>query len=385
MSDEIRNDESSTDEVINDIVEETLEEQDAKSSVKAKGNAKDESPVSEPESIASVDKAAKDSPDNSKKNQASIAPKTKAGMINAMVNGVMKHGQEKNKDEVQKVYAQVMKMMNGDDDEKKEGNYGNQTSSFQPEGDVIAENDAIDTAKAELNSLVDNEATLSEEFKEKTAVIFEAAVKSKLSDEIDRLESQYKEELEEEVSSTKSELVEKVDSYLNYVVENWIKENEIAIENGLRTEIAEGFMDKLKDLFTESYIQVPESKVDLVDELAEQVEELETKLNETTQKVIDQSGEIEEMTKDRIINESASDLADTQVEKLKSLVNDLDFESEEKFAEKVNTIKEAHFSQETGSSDESPMIEEDGHDEVMETSPNMDRYVSTLKKTAPKN
>ena len=380
MSDEIRNDESSTDEVINDIVEETLEEAQEP---KAKGNAKDESPVSEPEAIASVDKAASDSPDNSKKNQASIAPKTKAGMINAMVNGVMKHGQEKNKDEVQKVYAQVMKVMNGDDDEKKEGS--NDYAHFEPEGDVIAENDAIDTAKAELNSLVDNEATLSEEFKEKTAVIFEAAVKSKLSDEIDRLESQYKEELAEEVSSTKSELVEKVDSYLNYVVENWIKENEIAIENGLRTEIAEGFMDKLKDLFTESYIQVPESKVDLVDELAEQVEELETKLNETTQKVIDQSGEIEEMTKDRIINESASDLADTQVEKLKSLVNDLDFENEEKFKEKVDTIKEAHFSQETGSSDESPMIEEDGHDEVMETSPNMERYVSTLKKTAPKN
>lgn len=381
MSDETRNDESSTDEVINDIVEETLEEAQEP---KPKGNAKDESPVSEPEAIASVDKAADDSPDNSAKNKASIAPKTKAGMINAMVNGIMKHGQDNNKAEVENIYANVMKMMNGDDDEKKE-NYGKQNSSFEPEGDVIAENDAIDTAKAELNSLVDNEATLSEEFKEKTAVIFEAAVKSKLSDEIDRLETQYKEELAEEVSSTKSELVEKVDSYLNYVVENWIKENEIAIENGLRTEIAEGFMDKLKDLFTESYIQVPESKVDLVDELAEQVEELETKLNETTQKVIDQSGEIEEMTKDRIINESASDLADTQVEKLKSLVNDLDFENEEKFKEKVDTIKEAHFSQETGSSDESPMIEEDGHDEVMETSPNMERYVSTLKKTVSKN
>ena len=380
MSDEIRNDESSTDEVINDIVEETLEEQDAKTSVKAKGNAKDETPVSEPESIASVDKATSDSPDNSAKNKASIAPKTKAGMINAMVNAMMKHGTETDKQGVQATYGKVMAAMN------MKAGYG---ESVEETDEVIAETsvenvDAVDTAKAELDTLVNNEATLSEEFKEKTAVIFEAAVKSKLSEEIDRLETQYKEELEEEVSSTKSELVEKVDSYLNYVVENWITENEIAIENGLRTEIAEGFMDKLKDLFTESYIQVPESKVDLVDELAEQVEELETKLNETTQKVIDQSGEIEEMTKDRIINESASDLADTQVEKLKSLVNDLDFESEEKFAEKVNTIKEAHFSQETGSSDESPMIEEDGHDEVMETSPNMERYVSTLKKTAPK-
>ena len=381
MSDEIRNDESSTDEVINDIVEETLEEQDAKTSVKAKGNAKDETPVSEPESIASVDKAADETPDNSAKNKASIAPKTKAGMINAMVNAMMKHGAENNKTDVQATYGKVMAAMN------MKAGYG---ESVEETDEVIAEEsvekvDAVDTAKAELDTLVNNEATLSEEFKEKTAVIFEAAVKSKLSEEIDRLEAQYKEELEEEVSSTKSELVEKVDSYLNYVVENWIKENEIAIENGLRTEIAEGFMDKLKDLFTESYIQVPESKVDLVDELAEQVEELETKLNETTQKVIDQSGEIEEMTKDRIINESASDLADTQVEKLKSLVNDLDFEDAEKYAEKVNTIKEAHFSQETGSSEESPIIEEDGHDEVMETSPNMEKYITALQKTAPKN
>jgi len=372
MTEEIRNDEveTSTDEVVNEIVEETLEEAEASSSVKAKGNAKDASPVSEPESIASVDKAT----DAVKPKQAP-APKTKAGMINAMAGAVMDYGTKHNKDDVQKAYVAAMKIMNGDDEPemKKE--------SYEAEESV----DAVDTAKAELDTLVNNEATLSEEFKEKTAVIFEAAVKSKLSEEIDRLETQYKEELEEEVSSTKSELVEKVDSYLNYVVENWIKENEIAVENGLRTEIAEGFMDKLKDLFTESYIQVPESKVDLVDELAEQVEELETKLNETTQKVIDQSGEIEEMTKDRIINESASDLADTQVVKLKSLVNDLDFENEEKFKEKVDTIKEAHFSQETGSSDESPMIEEDGHDEVMETSPNMERYVSTLKKTAPKN
>ena len=375
MSDEIRNDESSTDEVINDIVEETLEEQDAKTSVKAKGNAKDETPVSEPESIASVDKATKDSPDNSAKNKASIAPKTKAGMINAMASASLEYGTKHDKAEVQSLYQKVMDIMKGNEEPemKKE--------SYEAEESV----DAVESAKTELDTLVDNEATLSEEFKEKTAVIFEAAVKSKLSEEIDRLEAQYKEELEEEVSSTKSELVEKVDSYLNYVVENWIKENEIAIENGLRTEIAEGFMDKLKDLFTESYIEVPESKVDLVDELAEQVEELETKLNETTQKVIDQSGEIEEMTKDRIINESASDLADTQVEKLKSLVNDLDFENEEKFKEKVNTIKEAHFSQETGSSEESPVIEEDGHDEVMETSPNMDKYITALQKTAPKN
>ena len=364
MTDEIRNDEveTSTDEVVNEIVEETLEEAEAMSSVKAKGSAKDASPVSEPESIASVDKAA----DAVKPKQAP-APKTKAGMISAMTDKMLKMS----KADMESMFASYHKM-------KKE-------EVEEMEGEAIVESPEVDTM-GELNALVESAATLSDEFKEKTAVIFEAAVKSKLSEEIDRLESQYKEELEEEISSTKSEMVEKVDSYLNYVVENWMKENELQVENGLRTEIAEGFMSKLKDLFSESYIEVPESKVDLVDELAEQVEELESKLNETTQKVIDQSGELEEMKKEEIIRESSSDLADTQVEKLKTLVNDLDFEDAEKFAEKVKTVKEAHFSNEPSGSDEIISEETEGEsDELIESNSSMDRYVSTLRKTQPKS
>lgn len=364
MTDEIRNDEveTSTDEVVNEIVEETLEEAEAMSSVKAKGSAKDASPVSEPESIASVDKAA----DAVKPKQAP-APKTKAGMISAMTDKMLKMS----KADMESMYASYHKM-------KKE-------EVEEMEGEAIVESPEVDTM-GELNALVESEATLSDEFKEKTAVIFEAAVKSKLSEEIDRLESQYKEELEEEISSTKSEMVEKVDSYLNYVVENWMKENELQVENGLRTEIAEGFMSKLKDLFSESYIEVPESKVDLVDELAEQVEELESKLNETTQKVIDQSGELEEMKKEEIIRESSSDLADTQVEKLKTLVNDLDFEDAEKFAEKVKTVKEAHFSNEPSGSDEIISEETEGEsDELIESSSSMDKYVTALRKTQPKS
>ena len=365
MTDEIRNDEveTSTDEVVNEIVEETLEEAEAMSSVKAKGSAKDASPVSEPESIASVDKAA----DAVKPKQAP-APKTKAGMISAMTDIMLK----KSKADMEAMYNNYHKDMKKEEVEEMEG-------------EAIVESPEVDTM-GELNALVESEATLSDEFKEKTAVIFEAAVKSKLSEEIDRLESQYKEELEEELSSTKSEMVEKVDSYLNYVVENWMKENELQVENGLRTEIAEGFMSKLKDLFSESYIEVPESKVDLVDELAEQVEELESKLNETTQKVIDQSGELEEMKKEEIIRESSSDLADTQVEKLKTLVNDLDFEDAEKFAEKVKTVKEAHFSNEPSGSDEIISEETEGEsDELIESSSSMDKYVSTLRKTQPKS
>lgn len=365
MTDEIRNDEveTSTEEVVNEIVEENLEEAEAMSSVKAKGSAKDASPVSEPESIASVDKAA----DAVKPKQAP-APKTKAGMISAMTDKMLKMS----KADMENMYAGYHKDMKKEEVEEMEG-------------EAIVESPEVDTM-GDLNALVESEATLSDEFKEKTAVIFEAAVKSKLSEEIDRLESQYKEELEEELSSTKSEMVEKVDSYLNYVVENWVKENELQVENGLRTEIAEGFMSKLKDLFSESYIEVPESKVDLVDELAEQVEELESKLNETTQKVIDQSGELEEMKKEEIIRESSSDLADTQVEKLKSLVNDLDFEDAEKYAEKVKVVKEAHFSNEPSGSDDMISEESEGEsDELIESNSSMDKYVSTLRKTQSKN
>ena len=138
-----------------------------------------------------------------------------------------------------------------------------------------------------------------------------------------------------------------------------MKENQIAIQNGLRNEIAENFMNKLKDLFTESYIEVPESKVDLVDELAESVEELETKLNETTQKVIDTTEELEVYKRDTIIREASRDLADTQVEKLKTLVSDIVFDNEETFAEKVETVKESYFKKEVVETSDDTIMESD--------------------------
>jgi hypothetical protein len=345
MTDETNQVEELHDEVTDEIVEETLDE------AKEDPNATDEE-----EAIASVDKAA----DATKAKQAP-APKTKSGMINAMMMDL----QTKKKDDVQKVFSSYM-------------NGSEQKESVDGIGEVVAET-SIDTT-AELDALVESEATLSDEFKAKTAVIFEAAVKSKLSEEVDRIEAQYKEELAEEISSTKADLVEKVDSYLNYVVETWMEDNKVAVQNGLRTEIAETFMERMKDLFTESYIDVPESKVDLVDELAEQVEELEAKLNETTQKVIDGTEELEVYKRDTIIREASRDLAETQVEKLKSLVEDIDFESEETFASKVATIKESIFTKVTS---EEEVLEEDA-DATVETSASMDMYLRAIRKTAPK-
>jgi hypothetical protein len=246
--------------------------------------------------------------------------------------------------------------------------------------EVMAEASADIDFSEDLNALVESEATLSEEFKAKTAVIFEAAIKSKLAEETTRLEAQYREELEEEVSTTKAELVEKVDSYLNYVVENWMTDNQLAVQNGLRTEIAEKFMNSLKDLFTESYIEVPESKVDLVDELAEEVEELEAALNETTAKAIEVSEELEIMKRTAVLYEASRDLADTQAEKLVKLCEDVDFEDDATFLAKVNTIKESYF---TKTIVESNIDEEvDTDDEVAAPSDTMAQYITAIRQSS---
>ena len=234
----------------------------------------------------------------------------------------------------------------------------------------------------DLDALLDEEATLSEGFKGKAAIIFEAAMKSKLSEEVGRLEENYATTLQEEVDTFKADMVEKVDGYLNYVVENWMKENELAIQNGIRTEIAEEFMNKLQTLFTESYIAVPDSKVDLVDDLANQNSSLEEKLDAQTEDMITMKEELESFKRYEIIREAARDLAETEVEKLVKLSEDIDFVSEEVFAGKVETIKEAYFKKEKATANS---IIEDTSDvdegEVQDLSESMDQYLKALRKT----
>ncbi|MDA7701648.1 hypothetical protein N8864_04315 [Gammaproteobacteria bacterium] len=231
----------------------------------------------------------------------------------------------------------------------------------------------------DLDALVESEATLSEEFKAKTAVIFEAAVKSKLSEEINRLETEYAEQLAEEVETTKADLVEKVDSYLNYVVEQWVEDNKVAIQSGLRAEIAEGFMNSLKDLFVESYVEVPESKVDLVDELATTNEALEAQVNEATANAMQLAEELVSYKRAAIIRESSKDLAETQVEKLTSLAESIDFESEASFTQKVATLKESYFSKVKTA--ESIVEDTDASDDTeVNASPMMESYLQAIRK-----
>ena len=329
----------------------------------------------EAQSVASVDKAADatgsapkrkmaggTAGDNTKQDPMPKMPGTKAGMINAMYNKMNNMSTEQLKGLLSKTMSESV------DEEHSE--------------EEVMEIDYNVDFSADLDAIMENEATLSEEFKEKTAVIFEAAIKSKLSEEIDRLEEKYHEELEAEINSTKEDLVEKVDSYLNYVVEGWMEENKLAVQTGLRTEIAENFMNSLKDLFTESYIEVPESKVDLVDDLADQVAELEESLNTTTADAIEMAEELEAYKRDAIIQEASRDLADTQVEKLKSLVNDIDFDDEETFAEKVATVKESYFTKKSVS--ESTDFESDDEDDTVEVSGSMAQYINALQSTSKK-
>ena len=289
-------------------------------------------------------------------------PKTKAGMI----QGIMTKLQSKSKAQLAAGYESYME--DADVAEDLEAVVETQEAEYDFSGD--------------LNALVESEATLSDGFKDKAATIFEAAVKSKLGEEIARIEESYATELAEEIASTKSDLVEKIDSYLNYVVENWMSENQIAIQSGLRSEIAENFMNGLKDLFVESYVEVPESKVDLVDDLAEQVEELETALNSQTAKNIEMTEELELFQRYEVIREHAHGLAETEVEKLASLAEDLDFVDEETFSAKVKTIKESYFTKEVKTAEVGDDLVEDTADTSVEVSSAMDSYLQALKKSS---
>ena len=195
----------------------------------------------------------------------------------------------------------------------------------------------------DVKALVSTDADLSEEFKEKAATIFETAVKTRIQEQVKVLESQYEVKLSKETETIKEAMVEKVDSYLNYVVEEWMKENELAVERGIRTEIAEDFITGLKSLFKEHYIDVPEEKYNVLEDLTNQSKDLETKLNEQIEKNVNLSKEVSEFHKKQAIVEVTADLAETEKEKFVSMAENVEYDSAEKFREKLETIKESYF------------------------------------------
>ena len=201
--------------------------------------------------------------------------------------------------------------------------------------------DTIDVS-ADVEALTKDE-DLSEDFKAKASTIFEAALKSKISEMKIRMNASYEEKLKEETEDQKAKLTEKVDSYLNYVVEEWMKENSIAIERGIKGEIAEDFISGLKKLFEDHYIDVPDEKYNVLEDQASKIEELEKKLNEEIGKNVEQSKEVGELKRQDILDEASKDLADTAKEKFNKLTEEVEYSNEKDFTTKVSTIKESYF------------------------------------------
>ena len=260
---------------------------------------------------------------------------TKSEMIGKMKEMMGKY-EKMNKEDLHASYKK-METAYGEDAHEEE------TPEQKEKAEAVEKRVKDINVKEHVDALMNGEGDLSEEFKRKAATVFEAAVKSKVRDEVTRLEDEYKSELDESIKSTKTELTEKVDNYLNYVVEEWMKENELAIERGLKGEIAEDFISGLKQLFEDHYVDIPDEKYDVLEAQSDKITELENKLNESMEKIIELNGKTSSLVREQVISESTSDLADTEIEKFKSLTDDVEFTSEESFREKLDTLKESYF------------------------------------------
>jgi len=244
-----------------------------------------------------------------------------------------------------------------------------------------SEEDLIDVS-ADVEALTKDE-DLSEDFKSKAATIFEAAVKSKVNDAKKKMHASYEEKLKEEVETAKSELVEKVDSYLNYVVEEWMQDNKLAIERGIKGEIAEDFISGLKKLFEDHYIDVPDEKYDVLEDQASKIEDLEKKLNEQIEKNVEQNKAIGQLKRQDIIDEASKDLADTAKEKFNKLAEEVEFSNEEDFKTKVSTIKESYFGAKKESSNDIDDVAVGNESQVdpADLSNSMAAYTAAISKT----
>ena len=236
--------------------------------------------------------------------------------------------------------------------------------------------------KEHVDALMNGEGDLSEEFKRKAATVFEAAVKSKVRDEVSRIEDDYRKDLDENINANKDELTEKVDTYLNYVCEEWTKENELAIERGLKGEIAEDFISGLKQLFEDHYIDVPNEKYDVLEAQSEKISQLEAKLNEAIEKNVSMKTDNAQLVREQVISEMSSDLAETEIEKFKSLTEDVDFEDEDSYKEKLGTLKENYFPKQKTVVAETVDNVETGNAQDIDVSNSMTAYMSAIGRVA---
>ena len=262
-----------------------------------------------------------------------------------------------------------------DDDEEKV----DEETVIQDRSEEVEETYEIDyDLEEDVNALVEGEE-LSEEFKEKAKTILEAAIQSKVETIKEAIEAVYEEKLEEEIGNIRAELTERTDSYLEYVAEEWIAENELAVENGLKTEFTESFFVGLRSLFEDHYVSIPEDKYDVVIGMAEKLDEMETKLNEQIEKNITLKTRLSESVADVIFSDVSEGLAISQKEKLASLAESVEFDSDEQYREKLEMLRESYFPSKAASSEEKADTLMEGTQVTPQTySPSMDKYIKAL-------
>jgi len=325
---------------------------------------------------AAVVKPTDSNPDASKKiNQVSgDAQQKNAGAADAMPK--LKEG-SKETEKTPEDKEEKAEAMHDKEDEKKDMKAGYMKAGYKKEESEL-------DIKADVDALV-GDSDLSEEFKQKAATIFEAAIKAKVKEESQRLQGEYETKLAEDTQTHKAELVEKVDSYLNYVVEEWMQENKIAIERGIKGEIAEDFIGGLKKLFEDHYIDVPDEKYNVLEDQASKIEDLEKKLNEEIEKNVELNKSNGELKKEEIIKKSSEDLTDVQKEKFNKLAEEVEYSNEEDFTSKVKTIKESYFGakEEAKSNDIDDVAVGDGSEQVdpADLTNSMAAYTAAISKT----
>ena len=296
-------------------------------------------------------------------------------MPKAALDALKKHKEKsEDKDADKKDEKEVKEMDHMDKDKKKMEpvKAGYMKSSYKMKKEEVDEH---------MDALVAGQDDLSEEFKTKAATVFESAVNSKVKEIAEQMEADVQTNYEQDLAKAKEELTEKVDSYLSYVVEEWMKENEIALERGIKGEIAEDFISGLKKLFSEHYIDVPDEKYDVLEAQATKIEDLEKKLNEQIEKNVELNKDNADKTRNEVMAEVASDLADTQKEKFAKLAEEIEYSNAEDFKKKCETIKESYFGQKKEATESLDDVAADGETSNEDLSKAMAAYTAAISKT----
>ena len=351
--------------------------------------------------LASVEDLGGPTPENSKPDDDSNKLKTPGATLKQVKDIVNKNAKPADPmpagmKEEEEVEGEVVSEQDTDEDldeisENQEDDLHNKVEQAITEEPAEEEEVVAEDSKEEIDVSADVEALLqgeelSEEFQEKAKTIFEAAINSKVDAIQEELEKVYSEKLAEEIESTKASLTERVDSYLEYVADEWLHENQLAVDQGLKAEMSESFMTGLKGLFEEHYVSVPEEKYDVLESMVNKLDEMESKLNEQIDKNIALNKRLSESTSDGILSDVSEGLAITQKEKLASLAESVEFESEENYREKLVTLRNSYFPNSAPSAqrDNSEFIAESTSNDSTKVAGNVAKYVDALQRFSKK-